>query len=211
MKTIFTKSLILLTLIAALVNCGNDKSDTKLKTNIVKEASKTSSKKKKKDDKTKKKTIVKVEAMIDGKNVIFNDIDPKNNSVVVLLDDGIQLKYTDINNQVVMVHLFDSGIYKTTPITFSQQVSALTPEEQMTSKIKRSLVEFVIPSKPQRIGDRAMFYKGNVVLEEFTDEKIVVNFKGEGFPTGSNNAKDKLFPMEGTIVVENYNIYDGRM
>ncbi|MEN8125370.1 MAG: hypothetical protein ABFR32_09580 [Bacteroidota bacterium] len=209
MNTIKTKILILFTFIVILPGCKSDKSDTKVKTNSVKEISKTSSKKKK--DKTKKNTTIKVDATINGKKIIIDKINPKYNSVVVLLDDGIQFKYTDINNRVAMVHVFDSGIYKTTPITFSQQVSALTPEEQMTSKIKRSLVEIIIPSKPQMIGDRAMFYKGNVVLEEFTDEKIVVNFKGEGFPTGSNNAKNKLFPMEGIIVVENYNIYDGRM
>jgi len=209
MNIIKTKMLILFAFIIILPGCRNENSDPKNKTNIVIEDSKSSLRKKK--DEIKKATTIKVDASINGKKIIIDKIDPKYNSVVVLLNDGLQLKYTDMNNRVTMVHVFDSAIYKGTPITFSQQVSALTPEEQMTSKKKRSLVEIVIPSKPQRIGDRAMFYKGDVVLEEFTDEKIVVKFKGEGFPTGSNNAKNKLFPMEGTIVVENYNIYDGRM
>ena len=55
------------------------------------------------------------------------------------------------------------------------------------------------------------FYKGDVILKEYTDKKIIINFKGEGFPVGSNIKKDKLFPMEGSIVIEDYNIYDGRL
>jgi hypothetical protein len=43
---------------------------------------------------------------------------------------------------------------------------------------------------------------------------IVVIFEGTGFPIGidpkSPRNKDRLFPMEGKIIIEDYNVYDNR-
>lgn len=207
MKTTYFKNMILIVLFAILISCKNDKAET----NITKEATEVSSVKKNKGDKTKKNTIIKVDATINNKKINIDAIDPKYNSVVVLLNDAIQFKYTDFNNQVVLVNIFDEKIHHTIPNTFSQQVSALPFKEQMTSKEKRSRLEIVIPSKPVKQGDAIVFYQGDVILKEYTDKKIIINFKGEGFPVGSNIKKDKLFPMEGSIVIEDYNIYDGRL
>jgi len=53
-------------------------------------------------------------------------------------------------------------------------------------------------------------YNGEVILKEFTEERIVILFEGQGFPVGVNQGKSKLFPMKGKIVIENYNTYDSR-
>lgn len=89
-----------------------------------------------------------------------------------------------------------------------------TPEEQITTKQKRSRVHIRIPGDPQKEGDAKLLYKGTVVLEKFTNDMIVVSFNGTGFPKDidpkSPRYKDKLFPMEGKIIIEDYNIYDNR-
>ena len=208
MKIICPKSLILLTLFAVLISCGNDKENTKAETNSVKETSEDSSKKKEKIDKT---TTVKVEAKIDGKNIIFDKNDPKYNSVVVLFNEAIQLKFTDMNNQTVMVHLYDAKIYESSPISFTQQIASLPRKEQVLVKVKGSKLSISNTSNDERkIVSISELIEGDVILKEFTDDKILISFKGQGFLVGANNSKDNLFAMEGEITVENYSIYDGR-
>lgn len=209
MNVIKTKTLMLFAFIIILQGCGNDKSDKKVNTNSVKEASNTPSKKKRDD--TKKNTTVKVDATIKG--VKFNMdqiIDPKLNYFVVLLNEGIQFKYTDTNNQVVLVHLYDPSIYESTPNSFTQQIATLPREEQVNVKVKGSKLSISTADKELRSLNFTELLEGNVILQEFTDDKISIGFKGKGFSVGSNNAKSKLFPMEGTIVVEDYNVADGR-
>jgi len=196
--------------ILLLPGCGNDKSETIKETKTVKEVSKISSKKKKKNDKPKKNTTVKVEMTINGDKINFDKADPKYNSVVVLFNESFQLKYIDMKNQLILIHLYDSKLYQSTPITFSTQIASLPSKEQVIVEVKSSKLLINVSTSDPTILNRAEFYKGNVVLEEFTEEKIVINFKGEGFPGGSNKGKDKLFPMEGTIVIENYNVHDAR-
>ncbi len=209
MTTIKAKILILFTFIILLPGCGNDKSDTKIKTNNVEEVSKTPSKKKK--DQTKKNTIVKVDATINGEKIIIDQIiDPKLNHVVVLANEGIRFDYKDMNKQSVFVNLFDQKIYQNTPNTFTQQIAALPREEQVPLKVKGSKLSILSTDKEGRPLGHSELFEGDVVLLEFTDNKISIRFKGKGFPVGSNNKKNKLFPMQGTIVLENYNIYDGR-
>ena len=209
MTTIKTKILILFAFIVILPGCSNDKSDTKVKTNSVEEVSKTPSKKKK--DQTKKNTIVKVDATINGEKIIIDQIiDPKQNNVVVLLNEGIQFKYADSNNQVVLVHLYDPSIYKSTPNSFTQQIATLPREEQVIVKVKSSKLSISTSNTELRSLNISELFEGDVILQEFTEDKVSIRFKGKGFSVGSNNAKNKLFPMEGTIVVENYNIADGR-
>ena len=103
--------------------------------------------------------------------------------------------------------LYSSDIFETTPITFTQQICALPIKEQGTIKQKRSDLLLRIPGNPQRQGDAKNFYKGLVILEKFTDNMIVISFKGIGFPTGD---KKILFPMKGEIIIEDYNVYDYR-
>ncbi len=203
-----TKILILFALIVILSGCGIDKSDAKVKTNSVKEKSNIPSKKKK--DETKKNTTVKVDVTINQEKIIIDQIDPKHSSLVVLLNEGIQFKYTDFNNQVVLVHLYDPNIYKSTSNSFRQQIAALPPKEQALVKVKGSKLSISTSNKELRSLNISELFEGDVILQEFTENKISLSFKGKGFSVGVNNSKSNLFPMEGNIVVENYNIHDGR-
>jgi len=196
--------------ILLLPGCGNDKSETIKETKTVKEVSKISSKKKKKKDKPQMNTTVKVEASINGKKIDFDKVDPKHNSVVVLFNESFQLKYVDMKNQVVLVHLYDVNLYKSTPIIFTQQIAALPPKGQVLVKVKSSKLSFSITNNEGQILSMPELYQGDVILKEFTEDKILISFKGKGFSIGGSTAKSKLFPMEGTIVIENYNIYDAR-
>lgn len=191
-----------------LSGCGNDKSET----NTVKEVSTPSNldKKKEKKNKTKKNTTVIVEATVDAKKIVFGNVDPKYNNLVVLFNESFELRYIDMKNQLILIHLYDSKLYQSTPITFSTQIASLPPKEQVMVKVKSSKLLINMSTSDPAIQNRAEFYKGNVVLEKFTEDKIVINFKGKGFPGGSIKAKDKLFPMEGKIIIESYNIHDAR-
>lgn len=201
MKTIYTQSLFFLMLCPVLISCGQDKSNSKNTT----EASDISSKKKEATDKI---TTVNVSAIIDGKKVLFDKNDPKYKSVVVLLNDAIQLKFTDTKSQVVIVHLYDAKIHESSPITFTSQVASLPRKEQVSVKVKASMLSISHTSDEERINlNSSELMEGDVVLHEFSDDKISINFKGNGFTAG---AKKNLFPMEGEIIIENYNIYDGR-
>jgi len=214
MIIIRTKILILFAMIAILPGCGNDKSDTKTSTNnkIETSISKTQvvKKKKKNKDKTKKNTIVTIDATIEGNEIVFDKVNPKYNNLVVLFNDFIQLKYTDMNGMIVLVHLYDSEIYNKTPNNFEKQVATLSRKEQANVKVKSSKLSFTIPgTKPGSLHIKEL-YNGEVILKEFTEEGIVIIFEGQGFPVGVNQGKSKLFPMQGKIVIENYNIYDAR-
>jgi len=166
--------------------------------------------KKKKKDKTKKNTTIQVDALIKEGKVNLDKIDPKFNSVVVLFNDFIQLKYTDIKKQTVLVHLYDTDIYKSTPITFTQQIATLPPKEQALIKVKGSKLSISITNSERRSLHISELYQGEVILKEFTEDKISISFKGKGFSVGVNNAKSNLFPMEGHIIIERYNIHDAR-
>lgn len=208
MNTIKTKILILFALIVILPGCGNDKSDAKVKTNSLKEELNFSSKKKK--DETKKNTTVKVHVTVNQEKIIIDQIDPKHYNLVVFMNEGIQFKFTDFNNQVVLVHLYDPDIYKSTPNSFKQQIAALPPKEQALVKVKGSKLSISTSNKELRSLNISELFEGDVILQEFTENRISLSFKGKGFSVGINNAKSNLFPMEGNIVIENYNIHDGR-
>ncbi len=166
---------------------------------------------KKKKDHTKRNTIVKVDATINGEKIIIDQIiDPKQNHVVVLVNEGIRFDYKDMNKQSVFVNLFDQKIYQATPNTFTQQISALPREEQVPLKVKGCKLRILSTDKDGLTLSHSELFEGDVILLEFTDDKISIRFEGKGFPVGSNNKKNKLFPMQGTIVVEDYNIADGR-
>ena len=208
MKTICIRKLILICLFIALISCGNDNSNINIKDKNVKESVSARSEK---NEKTNANTSVFVEAIIDGEKIIFDDYDPKYKSVVVLFNESIQLKFTDINNKTVLVHLYDSKLYDSSPITFSQQIASLPREEQVLVKVKASKLSISNTLNDEgKIVSISELIDGNLILKEFTETKIVITFKGNGFLVGANNAKDKLFPMEGKIIIENYSIYDAR-
>ena len=207
-----TKILTLFTVIVILSGCGNDKSDIKTSTNneIETSISKTQVVKKKKKDKPKKNTEVTIDVIIEENEIIFDQVNPKYNNLVVLFNDFIQLKYTDINGIIILVHLYDSEVYNKTPNNFEKQVSTLSRSEQANVKVKSSKLSFTIPgTKPESLHIKEL-YNGEVILKEFTEERIIILFEGEGFPVGVNQGKSKLFPMKGKIVIENYNTYDSR-
>lgn len=208
MKYITIQLLIILLTVAA---CKNETVKNKpmpinkLKTSTIKEASTT-----KKEKMDKKNTIVLVDANIDGKEIVFDKVNPKYSNLVVLFNDFIQLKYTDMNGKIVLVHLYDSEIYNKTPNSFEKQVATLSRSEQANVKVKSSKLSFTIPgTKPGSLHIKEL-YNGEVILKEFTDERMVIIFEGQGFPVGVNQGKSKLFPMKGKIVIENYNTYDSR-
>lgn len=212
MIIIRTKILILFAMIVILSGCGNDKSDTKTSTNNEIETSilKTQVVKEKKKDKTKKNTGVTIDATIEGNEVVFDKVNPKYNNLVVFFNDFIQLKYTDMNGKIVLVHLYDSEIYNKTPNNFEKQVTTLSRSEQANVKVKSSKLSFTLPgTKPGSLNIKEL-YNGEVILKEFTEERIVILFEGQGFSVGVNKGKSKLFPMKGKIVIENYNTYDSR-
>ena len=208
MKYITIQLLIILLTVAA---CKNETVKNKpmpinkLKTSTFKEASTT-----KKEKMVKKNTIVLVDANIDGKEIVFDKVNPKYSNLVVLFNDFIQLKYTDMNGKIVLVHLYDSEIYNKTPNSFEKQVATLSRSEQANVKVKSSKLSFTIPgTKPGSLHIKEL-YNGEVILKEFTEERIIILFEGQGFPVGVNQGKSKLFPMKGKIIIENYNTYDSR-
>lgn len=211
MRTIY-KITIIVFLASNLFGCKNDmktSSEETVKTTIPE-----TSKNEKKEE-TNKSTIVSVDAIIGNKKFTLDTIDFKKSGEVVYLNDGLQFRFIDVRGYEVLVNLFSSEIHETTPITFSQQVSALDVKEQASTKTKRSRLEFVIPTEQRLVSDSKIFYSGNVFLKKFTDAaSIVISFKGKGFTRnynpGSSSFEDKLFPMEGKIIVENFKIYDGR-
>jgi len=210
MNKLKLKSLLIIILTFFIISCSQSKTESKNENNNENKVLKTPAKKKQKKDKTKKNTIVTIDATIEGNEVVFDQINPKYSNLVVLFNDLIQLKYTDIKNQVVLVHLHDVNLYKSTPIIFTQQIAALPPKEQVLVKVKGSKLSFSITNNEGEIVGMPELYQGEVILKEFTEERIVILFEGEGFPVGVNNGKSKLFPMQGKIVIENYNTYDSR-
>jgi len=54
-------------------------------------------------------------------------------------------------------------------------------------------------------------YDGELVVEEFSDTKIVITFNGRGTLWGINNKEANLFPMQGKIITENFSVNDFRI
>ncbi len=207
MKTFSKTNLLTMLLIVFFISCNQNNKETK--NSIDNETSKTFEKKEKKKKSITKKMIVSVDAIIDSEKFVFGEISPDSNKDVVFTEDGLLFVLRDINNKSFLVNLYSPEIFKTTPITFTQQGN-ISIKEQLTSTKKRSRIVFIIPGNPQKQGDKKLFYRGSIILEKFTDEKIVVSFKGEGYQYGEDPEKDKLFVMEGKIIIEDYNFIDTR-
>lgn len=164
--------------------------------------------KKETQEQTKKIATINMEAVINGKNFSLTDYDSGSSTDVVFLDNGLQFRINDVNKHGVLVNMYAPDLLKQIPITISQQTSALKPEEAYNVKTQ-SRLEVVIPSRSPIQGDTKVLYQGTVSLETLSEKKLTVTFTGEGFALGSN--KKNLFPMQGKIVLENFNVYDGRM
>ncbi len=149
-----------------------------------------------------------VEAQIDGQPFNMNTFDQKLTTDVTFLDNGIQFRINDVNKKSVLVNMYAPDLLKHIPITISQQTSALEIEEAYKVKTQ-SRLEVVIPSEQPMQGDSKVLYTGTVSLEELSENKLVVTFSGNGFSSGST-LKKELFPMEGKIVLDNFNVYDFR-
>ncbi|NCO64429.1 MAG: hypothetical protein GW839_00020 [Flavobacteriales bacterium] len=204
MKTSFHITLIFMVSMT-FFSCKSDiktSSEETVKTTI----SETS--KKEKNEKTRKTATINMEAVINGENFSLTDYDPVSSTDVVFLDNGIQFRINDVNKQGVLVNMYAPDLLKQIPITISQQTSALKPEEAYNIKTQ-SRLEIVIPSKSPVQGDTKVLLQGTVSLEALSENKLTVIFTGNGFALGSN--KKNLFPMQGKIVLENFNVYDGRM
>ena len=205
MKNVYSLSSFVFTLLftSSFFNCKNE-----TKENVKQETSTAVLSTVPTKNKESKEVTGLVEAQIDGKSFKTSELDQKLTTDVTLLDNGIQFRINDVNKQSVLVNMYAPDLLKQVPITISQQSSALSPEDTFNVKTQ-SRLEINIPSEQPVQGDVKVLYEGTVTLAELSESKLVVTFSGKGFPNGSN--KKSLFPMEGKIVLENFNVYDGRM
>lgn len=161
-----------------------------------------------KKDKEKKIVTGLVEAQIDGKPFKMDNFDQELTTDVVFLDNGIQFRINDVNKQMILVNMYAPDLLEHIPIVISQQSSALKVGEAYKVKTQ-SRVEVEIPSGKYLQGDVKVLFQGTVALEELSKNKLTVTFAGKGFNKGSN--MKNLFPMQGKIILENFNVYDFRM
>lgn len=196
-------NIILSTLIlSSFYYCKNEPktvtNEVDMETNVVSETSKKIE---------RKKIIGLVEAQIGANKFTISEFDQNRSTDVTYLDNGIQFRLNGLDNKTVLVNMYAPEFFKKIPITISQQSSALKPEESYEVKTQ-SRLEINIPSERPVQGDVKVLYEGNVKLEELSENKLLITFSGNGIPQGSNNKNQ--FSMEGKIVLENFNVYDGR-
>jgi hypothetical protein len=206
MKTIsIITTLILLTL--TLFSCKNDtktSSETTVKTTIAE-----TSKKKKYED-TRKTAVVSIEAAVNGENFSLSTYNTEKSTDVVYQNNAVQFRITDFDGQSVMVNLQSPDMFKQKPLTIRQQTAALPIKEVHGTK-EQSRLSFDFKSDDPSIAKTYEMYDGELVVEEFSDTKIVITFDGRGSRFGINNKEGNLFPMQGKIVTENFSINDFRM
>jgi hypothetical protein len=206
MKTF--KILFLSILFLLFQNCEKKESDTKINRENKKETLTRSSKEKKHE--TNKKLVVKVEAKIKDKKFIFGEVDTSYSSGVVLFKNSFRFKYVDTDGKLVLVSFYDSDVYQA-PNSFSLQLASLPQNEQTNVKVKSSKLVLKFPNKDKSMWSyNTELYEGEVQLEEFTKDKIVINFKGKGFPYGDKNSSEEFLPISGKIIIENYDVMDAR-
>ena len=202
----YIKNMIVITLLCfAVVSCKNDAQNSPSTEAGASEISRSS----KSEKKSKEKKILTgiVEVQFDGQTVSFTDFDQNMSTDVTYLDNGIQFRINSVNNQSVLVNMYAPDFFKKIPITISQQIYALTPEEYTRIKTQ-SKVEVTIPSVPENKRDFKVLFEGTVTLSELSENRLVVTFSGTGLPKG--DSRDDFFPFAGKIVLENFNVYDFR-
>ncbi len=206
MNTKITGFILLLTVLH-LVSC---KSDTKTDAEPTIVTNAMESPKKKTKESKRKTADVKVEAVVNGENFSLITYNTEKSTDVVFMEHVVTFRITDFDGQSVMVNLRSPNMFGQKPLTIKQQTSALDIKEVHGTK-EQSKLSFDFKSDDPSIAKTYEMYDGEMVVEEFSDTKIVISFNGRGFPFGTNNKEGKLFPMQGKIVTENFSINDFRM
>ena len=198
------RNLLVLTLLTFVVfNCKNES-----KSNATDDQDKelVSSKRTNKSEERKTPTGI-VTVQFDGETVEFTDFDPTITTDVVFLPNGIQFRINSLTQKIVLVNMYSPNLLDKIPISISQQSYALPAGESLEVETQ-SRLEVTIPSVPEKPRDYMVLYEGVVTLSELSENKLVVTFSGTGLPIA--DSKMDLFPLEGKIVLENFNVYDMR-
>lgn len=159
---------------------------------------------------TRKTASVSIEADVNGEKFRLTEYNPEVSTDVVFLDGGLQFRVNDYQKKSVLVNLYAPEMFAILPLTISPQSLALPPKEVATSKTQ-SRLQILIPSPQQLQGDNKVLYEGSVTIEELSETKILINFKGMGIALGARKITENLFPMKGQIKLENFSIYDARI
>ena len=109
-----------------------------------------------------------------------------------------------------MVNLQSPEMFNKKPFTIRQQTAALPIKEVHGTK-EQSRLSFDFKSDDPTKTKIYEMYDGELVVEEFSDSKIVISFNGRGFLLGINNKEANLFPMQGKIITENFSVNDFRI
>lgn len=165
---------------------------------------------KKKKENTRKTAIVNIEAVINGENFSLTKYNSEKSTDVVYQNNALQFRITDFDGKSVLVNLQSPEMFNQKPITIRQQTAALAIKEVHGTK-EQSKLAFDFKSDDPAIPIIYEMYDGELVVEEFSDTKIIITFNGRGFPYGINNKQNNLFPMQGKIVTENFSINDFRI
>ncbi|MFD2916592.1 hypothetical protein [Psychroserpens luteus] len=199
--------IIVLLLVFNLNSCN---SDTKTTTETAVKTTAPETPKKKRNETTRKTANVSIEAVVNGENFSLKTYNPEKSTDVVYLNNAVQFRITDFDGQSVMVNLLSPDMFKKKPLTISQQTAALPIKEVHGTK-EQSKLSFDFKSNDPGTAKTYEMYDGELVVEEFSDTKIVITFNGRGFRYGSINKEANLFPMKGKLVTENFSINDFRM
>lgn len=165
---------------------------------------------KKKKDNTRKIAKVNIKATVNGQDFNLTEYNPEKSTDVIYQNNAVQFRITDFSGQSVQVNLQSPDMFSQKPFTIRQQTAALPIQEVHGTK-EQSKLSFDFKSEDPAVPIIYEMYDGELVVEKFSDTKIVITFNGSGFPYGANNKEAKLFPMHGRIVTENFSINDFRI
>mgnify|MGYP003624360121 FL=1 len=165
---------------------------------------------KKKKDNTRKIAKVNIKATVNGEDFSLTTYNPEKSTDVIYQNNAVQFRITDFSGQSVLVNLQSPDMFSQKPFTIRQQTAALPIQEVRGTK-EQSKRSFDFKSEDPAIPIIYEMYDGELVVEKFSDTKIVITFNGRGFRWGINNKEANLFPIDGSIVIENFSINDFRI
>tara|TARA_R110000868_G_C10793309_1_gene756504 strand:- start:407 stop:1036 length:630 start_codon:yes stop_codon:yes gene_type:complete len=165
---------------------------------------------KKKKDNTRKIAKVNIKATVNGEDFSLTTYNPEKSTDVIYQNNAVQFRITDFSGQSVLVNLQSPDMFSQKPFTIRQQTAALPIQEVHGTK-EQSKLSFDFKSEDPAIPIIYEMYDGELVVEKFSDTKIVITFNGRGFRWGINNKEANLFPIDGSIVIENFSINDFRI
>jgi hypothetical protein len=166
--------------------------------------------KKEKKENTRKTAIVQIDAVVNGENFSLTTYNPEKSTDVVYQNNAVQFRITDFDGQSVMVNLQSPEMFNKKPFTIRQQTAALPIKEVHGTK-EQSKLSFDFKSDNPANPIIYEMYDGELAVEEFSDNKIIITFNGRGFLLGINNKEANLFPMQGKIITENFSVNDFRI